>query len=403
MSQSNLDIGWIDFASTAAVGTAARTEADKLKVAYDAVTGMVVAAIADPDNAPKAGSYVFTAAASLSDGTALGAVKLKVTVSASAPKVKLKTSTLKLNKVLTGEETAVTDVTLTKGEGYSLIGFKELADWDHEAVWLDFVDGQLTAQLLDADAAGKTHSFKLTPILRHDATGQESELPTTVSVKVQVYSNEKIAVSLSAKGKLDAIDPNSEIRYTVKKITNASGSITGVSLEGADADQFDAVLNEDGTVSLKLVAGEEYSVKQTYRVQFSFAICGRDVLSNVISFKVTQSALKFAMSPASCYLYQSQTMPLTVRLTLTGTEGAKLEDITLGDKSSQAFLDAMGGGEMDVTVSEDGRSAIITFDVRNAASLAFGKSYVLYLDVTAEGSAADAKTNQVKLTVQVEK
>lgn len=395
LSQSNQDIFNITF-------TCATAGSEKLDVRYDPESGNVVAKVKKADDAPNAGSYVFTATATLADGTDLSGVKLKVTVAATAPKVKANTSTLKLNKVLYDNETAVTDFTLTKGEGYTLVGFEELNDWNHDVVELDFVDGQLTAQLLDSEAADKTHTFKLTPILRDQATGQHAPLPTTVTVKVQVYSSEKIAVSLSAKGKLDAINPNSEIVYTIKKITNASGSVTGVSLEGQDADKFDAVLNEDGTISLRMVENEEYSTKQTYKVKFSFTICGQDVLSSVISFKVTQSTLKFA-APSSVNLYQSQTMPLAVKLQLTSPEGAEIADVALGSKSAQAFLAAMGEDGMDVTISEDGRSAEISFDVQNAASLAYGKSYVLYLDVTAAGNAEGAKPTQVKLTIKVQK
>ena len=405
LSHSNLEISSIGFVSSAKEGTAAREQADKLSILYDPATGEVTARITDPDNVPKTGTYTFLATATLPDGTELKAAKLKVSVNAAAPKVSLKNSTLKLNKVLTGSEVSSTAATLSKGEGYSLVGFQLPSDWEEKDLPLDigFAEGQLTVSLLDAEAAAKTHSIKLYPVLLHEASGQEMALPTAVTLRVQIYSNARITVALSSKGKLDAVDPESEIRYTVKKITNASGTVTGVSLEGPDADLFDAILNEDGTVSLKLLPGERYSVKRSYKVQFNFTVCGQDVLSQMLSFKVTQSSLKLKAEANAVTLYQSQTAPVTFRINLTEPVVAAMETVTLGSKTSEAFLEALGNEEMDVTLSEDGRTVIAEFHVRNAAALQFGKSYTLYLDVTAAGAAEDGKPTQIKLTVNVKK
>lgn len=402
-SQSNLEIGGIRFVPVAASGTVARRESEKILLTYDPGTGMVVAKNADPEDAPVPGTYSFDAYATSLDGNEGKAVKLKVKVTASSPTVKLKNSTLSLNKVLFGEETAVSKVTLSSAERYSLVGFTYPADWDPDRVPVElaFENGYLTARLLDGDAEKKTHAIKICPIVLDEVTGQEITLPTTVSVKVKVYSSTNIQVSLSSKGKLDAINPDSEIRYTVSKITNACGAVESVTLEGADADLFSVCLNEDGTVSLKLLPGEEYSVKKNYKVQFCFLICGREVYSKVLSFKVTQSSLVFSILPVKPVLYQSQTMPLSVKLVLTKPVNATLQDVSLNSKSSQNFLAAMGDGKMDVTVTEDGRSAIVSFEVHDTSKLVSGKSYTLYLDVTAQGSAADAKATQLKLTVEV--
>ena len=401
LSQSNLDIAWIGFESTAAENTAARREADKLTLEYDSENKTVVASITDPEDAPKTGSYAFTGTAWLTDGTELKGIKLKVSVAATAPQVKLKTSTLKLNRILYNEEIACTDVSLSKGNGYQLVGFRELDNWNHDVVGLDFVDGQLTAQLLDPDSGNKTYSFPLTPVLLHEQTNQEAALLKPVTVKVQVYSKDSISVSLSSKGKLDAVNPDSQIEYTVKKITNAAGFVEDVTLTGPDAHLFDAALTDAGTIVLKMLEGETYSTKTTYKVQFSFLICGQDVLSKVLSFRVSQSSLKFQLAPSTCTLYQSQTAPLTATLSLTAPEGATLQDVVLNAKSNQSLVAALGAAE--VTISEDGRSAQIHFDVNEPASLTYGKSYVLYLDAIAHSAAQEAKPTTVKLTVKVQK
>ncbi len=400
LDQSNLEIGGIRFVPAAASGTAARAESEKILLTYDPLAGTVLAETADPEEAPAPGTYSFTAYAAGLDGKELAGVKLKVKVNASAPTVKLKTATLALNKVLAGEETAATAVTVSDAERYTLVGF-EYPDSENLPVELNCENGMLTAQLLDPDAADKTHTVKLTPVVLDEQTGEERALPKAVNVKVKVYSNAQIQVSLSAKGKLDAIDPDSEIRYTVGKITNACGGIDGVSLEGVDADCFDVCLNEDGTVSLKLLPGEEYAVKKTYKVQFRFVICGVEVLSKVISFKVSQSALALSAAPATAVFYQSQSIPMTVKLSLNNPAGAVLEEIALGEKTAAAFLAAMDGEAPEVKIAEDGRSAMVFFDVKDATKLASGKSYTVYLKVTAQGSAADTAATQLKMTVQV--
>ena len=401
LSQSNLEISRIDFVSAAKEGTAVREEADKLSLIYDPAADEVIAKIADPDNLPKTGTYTFEATASLSDGTQLKAAKLKVSVEAAAPKVTLKTSTLKLNKVLCGYEIASTAAALVKGEGYSLVDFQLSENW--EDIDIDYADGLLRVTLLNPEAAAKTYSVKLYPVLLHEASGQEMVIQTAVTLRVQIYSNAKITVALSSKGKLDTVDPDSQILYTVKKITNANGSVTGVSLEGPDAELFDAILNEDGTVSLKLLPGEPYSIKRSYKVQFNFTVCGQDVLSPMLSFKVSQSTLKLKAEAATATLFQSQTTPVTFRIALTDPAAAALDTLVLGNKTSEAFLEAMAEEEMEVTISEDGRSAVVELLVPNAASLQFGKSYTLYLDAFAQGNAEDGKPTQIKLTVNVKK
>ena len=63
-------------------------------------------------------------------------------------------------------------------------------------------------------------------------------------------TDKKPTVRLSAKGKLDVLNPASKIIYT-PKLSNATGTITDVRLEGQDANLFNAEV-VDGLVHLKL-------------------------------------------------------------------------------------------------------------------------------------------------------
>lgn len=406
LSQDNLKLGGIrSIASTAKAGTAAWEEAQKIGLEFDGEN--LIAFIADSDNVPKAGNYTFRVAPCLSDGTDLDAITVKVAVSADAPKVKAAASTLKLNKVLYGNETASTGFTITKGDGYRLVDFVELSSLNNEDIALSVVDGRLTAKLRSASAAEKTHSFTLTPVLE-DEDGNRAVLAAAVKIKVQVYSKsrDKISVTLSAKGKLDVINPDSAIAYTVKKITNAVDTIEeeDIKLTGEHGSLFAWERNEAGQILLKTRPDQEYSTKQKYKVQFEFNICGQKILSSVLTVKVTQSALKFS-APKYTYFYQSQTTPLKTTIRLTAPEGATLsgENISINAKKSAAFLAALRTDGMEVNVSEDGRSADLTFRLRSAGRLTYGKSYTVVLDILPDHCASNlqAKPTQVKLTVKV--
>ena len=93
---------------------------------------------------------------------------------------------------------------------------------------LSFADGKLTFTL--PDAAAKSAGYKLTPVVRREGTEQEVTLPTGQTVKLTVYSGPKLSMSLPAKGKLDTLNPDSAVTYTVTKLTNCQGQIMGLTL-----------------------------------------------------------------------------------------------------------------------------------------------------------------------------
>ena len=402
LSQGNLTLSGMVITSTAKEGTAVAEEAGKLKVYYAPDAECLRAEIADPDNAPQAGNYTFSCRGVLSDGSEFPGGTLKVTVSNTLPKVKLSSTTLKLNRYLAGAEKAGAVVSVTGDPGYTVAGFEELNAGLYD--WLIYDEGVLSVQLPDSDVAIGKSSFRLTPVLRHEATGQEAALPTALTLTVQVYASDKLGVSLSAKGKLDTLDPDCAIDYTVSKLTNCSGSIDGVSLEGPDGDKFRALLDDSGAkpvIRLTLAEGEEYATNVTYKVRFNLTICGQDVLSPVMSFKVAQSALKLTASAKTLTLFQSQSVPLTCRLTLTAPAGAEIGDVSVGEKSSPELIAALGSDGFSAEIN--GGTAVLSLSPEDTGALKAGKSYTLYLDVTPENNASNVKPSQVKLTVKVMK
>ena len=396
LSQKNLTLEDVRFVPAAKAGTPARTESDKLTLTFDPAGNRVTAAAANPDNAPKAGTYSFTCTGVLPGGTEIPGGTLKITVGKALPKLKLSASSVKLNRFLAGQERASVTAGLSGFEGCELAGFRELEQGLYSG--LSFENGVITASLRDSDDLGG--SYKLTPVVRHCATGQLVDLPAAVTLKVAAYNSDKLSMSLSAKGKLDTLDPESALVYTVTRLTNCQGRLTDLRLEGPDKDLFRAVLDSDSNrIHLTMVPGQTYATNVTYQVRFRLTVCGREILSPVMKFKVTQTALKFAAMPVAP-IYQAQTGPLTVRLTLTAPAGAAIGDIRLNEKTSAAFLEAIGGPEGFRT---DQETLTLRFALPSPGNLRANSTYTVLLDITPKGNAENVKPTQVRLTVKVMK
>ena len=359
--------------------------------------GNTLTAKLDKEDLPENGNYSFRAIVTLADGTKLVSKAFKVNVNSTVPSVKLKTSTLKLNKFLGTEHAAAwSEFVISKGDGYELAGFKS---WSNGEIAVEYRNGMAYARLLQLDAA-KKHTVSLTPILRHIATGEESAHPTALTLTVQVESKTP-GVNVTTSGKLDAVLPNSAITYTVKSFTNVSGTPTAFNLEGIHGNLFDATLDTRGSspvVTLKMRDDIRYDLKTTYKVDLVFTICGQQVRKSV-SFKISQSNLKFATVKALS-LYQFQSQPVTTTIVVTAPAGAAIEDITLNSKTALQFRRALGNGNMTVTPIGDGSSALVSFTFEQPGYLTFGKSYNVLLDVTPVSTADTVKTTQIKLSVK---
>lgn len=401
VSHGNLSISGFGsdnaFVPTAKAGTAAHTEASKIHVYYDGE--QVVAQIRDPENAPKNGNYTYTAVPML-EGTELKAVTVKVNVSSKAPKVKF-ASTLKLNTQLSGSEVATAPVSVNNSTGYALTVVDFLGMDAHSAnvdLSFDAVSGQFQAKLLSGTA--KNYSYSLIPVVR-DENGFDVQLPSPVKLTIQAKQS-KVSISHSASGKLDLLNPDSSILYTVKKITNAAGRITGISLvdvSGEETDLFLTEFNEEAqTFTLKLDPQNTYSTKETYKVKLRYSLCGISVDSKVLSIKVAQSKLK--LTAENCQYFQSQTAPMQVTISVKTPVGARILAAEVNtEKTAEALLQALGTTEPQVFQFPEGvTEARMAIPVVSAGYLTAGKKYSLVLNVTAAGINAPT---EVKVSVTV--
>ena len=381
LSQGNVSLTDVELTPAAREGTAARAESDKLNVYYDADSGEIVAEIADPGI--KNGTYSFACTGILESGTEISGGTVRVTVSNTLPRARLSAAMVRLNRQLAGEESIAVKVTLTGGDGYAIEGFEELPDC------LDYADGILTATIPNADFTGG--SYVLNAIVSRN--GETATLPAGVILRVQVYDRAP-SFRLTAKGKLDVLNPASEIVYT-PRLTNAQGTVTDIRLKGADAELFAAEV-VDGVVHLTMAKGCTYSTRTTYKVTPVLTFCGQEVTGSTLSIRVTQSTVKLAKL-SNRTVYQSQTAPLVQVLSITSPATAEFGEITLNSRSTAALRNAVeAAGGIEVS------GGIVRFPAKAFASLKPGR-YTVILDVTPENAAADAKPIQTRFTLTVQK
>lgn len=381
LSQGNVTLTDVELTPAARKGTAARAESDKLNVYYDADSGEIVAEIAD--SGIKNGTYSFACTGILESGTEISGGTVRVTVSNTLPRARLSAAMVRLNRQLAGEESIAVKVTLTGGDGYAIEGFEELPDC------LDYADGILTATIPNADFTGG--SYVLNAIVSRN--GETATLPAGVILRVQVYDRAP-SFRLTAKGKLDVLNPASEIVYT-PRLTNAQGTVTDIRLEGADAELFAAEV-VDGVVHLTMAKGCTYSTRTTYKVIPVLTFCGQEVTGSTLSIRVTQSTVKLAKL-SNRTVYQSQTAPLVQVLSITSPATAEFGEITLNSRSTAALRNAVeAAGGIEVS------GGVVRFPAKAFASLKPGR-YTVILDVTPENAAADAKPIQARFTLTVQK
>ncbi len=404
LSAGNLSIdSFSEFVTTAKPGT----DADKITVAYND-DGVIYAYI---DEEPvEAGTYTYEATPVV-EGVELEPITVKVKVSDLAPKVTLGASTVKLNTVLTGNETAEVAVNIKNATGYTVY-FNDFYGADaHENIDLYYNEdtGKLEITLRN-DTIGK-FSYKLYPAFTDDQ-GSFAILETPVDLTVQTYANGKLTVAQSGKGKLDAINPDSEVVYTIGKITNAMGKVTKVELVGADSDKFvvgtyvdgefvENALGEDAkgkqTFSLKMKDGVQYSTKPSYNVKFAYEVCGKKVISPTDKdekIKVKQSALKITAPKTVTYYMAQGSTPLRLNgIAITSPASAEIANMAINTaRTSKELIKALADTE-DVTV----------LTVQNPSALTAGKTYKLVLDITPAGNASDKAPSQVTINIKIAK
>ena len=387
LSQENLKVTGVRFENVP----------EKLSLRYEQPASRILAYSKDAQTMPKNGKYTITYYAQLAADS--GKVyeipgKLTVQVEDKLPTVKLSASTVKLNRSLAGKETATVKIIVSDPEHYSFINFDKLP----KGVEHDWHTNELVVTLTENTINGGTFQLKGMVLRMRGYYGYHSTvLDKNLTLKIQTYDKDP-SFKLSAKGKLDVLNPASEIVYT-PKLTNCLNAPTAVELTGDDAELFKASLDSEGKIHLTLAkSGKHYSTKTAYKVTPVLTACGQKITGAALSVKVTQSALKLAKLPNRT-VFTTQTTALMQQLVVAGPAGAKIGDVTLNDKTTAALREAVetAGG-----IGFDAQSGMITVPSGAFTNLKPGR-YTLILDVTPANTVLDTKPTQAKLTLTVRK
>ena len=387
LSQENLKVTGVRFENVP----------DELSLRYEQPASRILAYSKDAKTMPKNGKYTITYYAQLaadSGKTYEIPGKLTVQVEDKLPTVKLSASTVKLNRSLAGKETATVKIIVSDPEHYSFIYFDKLP----KGVEHDWHTNELVVTLTENTINGGTFQLEGMVLRMRGYYGYHSTvLDKNLTLKIQTYDKEP-SFKLSAKGKLDVLNPASEIVYT-PKLTNCLNAPTAVELTGDDAGLFHASLDSEGKIHLTLAkSGKHYSTKTTYKVTPVLTACGQKITGAALSVKVTQSAFKLAKLPNRT-VFTTQTTALMQQLVVASPAGAKIGDVTLNAKTTAALREAVG---MAGGIGFDAQSGMITVPSGAFTNLKPGK-YTLILDVEPENAASDAKPIQAKFTLTVQK
>lgn len=357
--------------------------AEKLDVTWDSADGITARIL---DSTVEAGTYTYTCVGKLENGDSLKAVTLKIRVSATSPTVKLEATTFKLNRYLAGEETISTGAIISTG--YQLVGFAGNGDLP-----LSYEDGKLTVWLESSDDTGGSRTIY--PIVIPDGCEERVTLPKGITVKINTYNSTALSATVSAKGKLDTLDPDSAVICTVK-LKNCAGPVSGVYLSGQHGDLFEAEVLE-GKVYIKLADGQKYATNKTYKVTLNLTACGKTLPGRDLSIQVSQSILKVKADSTSTIFYQALGK-IETHLAVTGPATAEIAQIKLSTRTPAVFRSAVG----DNQVCFDQVTGQLTLSLENPGLLTPGRSYTIYLEITPKNNATNAKPAQLKLTVKVQ-
>ena len=370
-----------------------------------------------------------TATISVKDEFWAAPITFKVTLNVNnkLPTAKAATGTLLLNTAYP-EQDANTRVVLNtndvylSGEPVELTPSDKKAAAKTEAAKLEVVyeDYEITARIRTPEDPETpisikpgTYSFTFTPKLSSDTEGTEGAALKPITVKVKVAGKAAVTATVSAKGKLDAIQREAtSIIYTLTKLDSVMGDVSDVAVTGADAGLFDVELlgwnaKSQPMVELTLKPDVAVSTKAKYKIALEFEIDGEiKATTKTLTVKVTQSKVKATLTPKSTTLFQSERTterPALYYLYLNSPYSAQIERVELSKKTPLAFWKSLGANAEVKWEPDDDWGVNIEITVKDPSKVVNGKSYKVLLDVYPVGCATNAKPTTVTATVVIKK
>jgi hypothetical protein len=342
-------------------------------------------------------------------------LNLTVRVVNTVPRVKLSANTLSLNGVasLAGKE-STSLVVSSSTTGYTVVSCAvEPADTNAKLleqakkIITTTSDNTVTATLDSSNvAANGNYRFKVTPTVIDITTGQQVSL-SPVTFTIRVYTNANYSATVSASGSLNVLNRSTGITYTLSRLNNVVGEVTGVELIGKDAEKFDIGTLETNakgqrTVVLKLKADESYATNVTYSVQLQYTLVGGAVVkSQTLNLRVSQPGIRVTATPTTRTVYQSQSLDrvITYKLSIASPAGTKIGKVDVSVPTAlQSAVESI-----TADLKEDG-TATVTVKLSDPSKLTANKSYTIPVTITPADQATNMNaTTRLNLTLKAMK
>ena len=371
---------------------------------------------ADINNLPAKGSYKFVIAAKLG-GVDLKPVTLVVSVAETLPSISLTKTSVKLNKQI-AEDVEITkpfkipvgyevvDVLITNSKGNVLTT-------DEIVVTYDRTREVLAVKVKNKALKNGSYKYDITPIVKltGESFTKEAMLKKAIVFTVSVFSGSP-SVTYSAKGKIDLVNRDEGIIYTLTKGTNFVYDATDVNtntfvLTGADADKFTIeYLGKDAKNQhmVEVKAKPDALLKKGAKYSYNIAVAIEGIAEYVsmaknVSVTTTQTALKVTVK-GGLMIYQSFKGTNHFSLSVAAPSGAQIADVKLLDtKATTVPKDAL---EYSVSQNADG-SFKVSYTVKKASKVKVNKTYKLAMEITPAGNGENVKPQVVTVTFKVKR
>ena len=228
---------------------------------------------------------------------------------------------------------------------------------------------------------------------------------TTLDINIVDKEAVKCVGLSKAGGSIDVLQRENTALYYKVKLTNLTGTVQGVYLEGTDGDLFEGTMNDKGQLQISARDWASLSTKASYKVQPILIVenehgGSREVPAPVQTIKVKQGSPKVTMTVGGNAFYRQRNNEIVITLNsvLNGQKVA-IEDVYLGNLTDRFEL---------VTDEEgwafDSNTDSITLKMKDDSELVYGKAgtkYTLNLMIRYKDRAGNEKDQKVTYAVIV--
>ncbi len=386
-----------------------------------------------PEAGVKEGTYSFKVMPTIEykDSEAsfiINAISFKVTVKDDVPKMKLKSKTFNMNTLYAGKEEVSTSFSISNlpaGSEYTLNtdaisltpvkSASEKAQSMKNKITLAFDEDEvLTVKLVTGTLDEFSYEYYVNGL---SLTIGEKTVPLS-RFKIKVAGEEKKpTLTITTKGTLNTVNPESKIVYTMK-VGNVNSKVADIKIweyksngeyyfdgEGYEPENrtsvhFTGELVDDTFIvkasdDAVLKSGTTYKIKLAYALEVSEDTY---TASKTLSIKPKQTLPKIKTNKSSAYLYagQNREKAINVKITQTSVKNAKIVDVDFAKGTSKAVKSAY-------RISYNQETGVMTLTLVNPASLVLDKKYAVTFETKCEKQMENSTGRTFKLNVTVRK